>query len=82
MEYGKSSYWLIIKDLQTARCPLRTVSGCCGCFCLEFFRGVDAKRGSGSLCFSLEFFCSVMRDEGVDGGLEHAFHHHRQLVVG
>ena len=36
----------------------------------------DAECRSGVCCFCLEFFRGVVGDEGVDGGLEHAFHDH------
>src|ERR1700730_13755502 len=37
---------------------------------------------SHSGCFSLETLGLVVRDEGIDGRLQPAFHHFRQLVIG
>src|ERR1700742_3016018 len=33
-------------------------------------------------CFSLETLRLIMRDEGIDGRLEPAFHHFGELVIG
>jgi hypothetical protein len=53
-----------------------------GGFGFEFLRRVDAKRESNSGSFGFEFLRRVMGDEGVDGGLDLALHHHGELMVG
>ena len=45
-------------------------------------RKICREVSSGSGGFGLEAFCGVVGDEGVDGGLEHAFHDHGELVIG
>src|ERR1700679_3081241 len=58
----------------------RSLRGCLviGSICSYVFQ---VKRSSGSRGLRLQLLCRVVGDEGVDGWLDLAFHHHRELVV-
>src|ERR1700759_3896469 len=42
-------------------------------------RNVDASSGG---CFGLQSLGGIVRDERIDRWLQHAFHHHVQLMIG